>query len=236
MLLWFMDLLLREPLSFFFLMAAILIALLVAITVHEFSHALMADRLGDNTPRRLGRLSLNPRAHLDPVGTLMLFVAGFGWGKPVPVNPYYLRREPKSALALVSSAGPLSNLVTAAVFALPFRLGALEWHSPLAAAFAPYLGVQWFFTGVLGSIIFYNIILALFNLIPVAPLDGFKVAVGLLPRGLSYSLARTERYGPMILILILLFGFYTGLLWDILRPAMDLLSFLLLGRSFWSGL
>lgn len=232
MLLWNLDLLLREPLSFFFLLVASAIALLVAITVHEFSHALMAVRLGDDTPRRLGRLSLNPVAHLDPVGTLMLFIAGFGWGKPVPVNPYYLRREPKSALALISAAGPLSNLVTAALFALPFRLGALKWHSPLAAAFAPYLGGEWFLTGVLGFIILYNIILALFNLIPVAPLDGFKVAVGLLPQGLSYSLARMERYGPMILMLVLLVGFYTGLLWAILGPAVDFLGSLFLGTNF----
>src|SRR3972149_2202227 len=98
MLLWNLELLIDDPTAFFLLLATVSIALLVALTFHEFSHALMADRLGDPTAKRLGRLSLNPVRHLDPVGTLMLFMVGFGWGKPVPTNPYLFRRDPRSGM------------------------------------------------------------------------------------------------------------------------------------------
>jgi Zn-dependent protease len=108
--------------------AAIIVAVLVAIDVHECCHAWVADRLGDPTARNLGRVSLNPLVHLDPLGTLMIFLTaitgfGIGWGKPVPVDPYRLRHGPTTGMGIVSLAGPAANLTTAAVLAIPFRLG-----------------------------------------------------------------------------------------------------------------
>ena len=197
MLLFNLELLASEPLSFLKLIGVLAFSILVAITFHEFSHALIAHRLGDQTAERGGRVSLNPLAHLDPFGTLMLFLVGFGWGKPVPVNPYCLRHGPRSGMALVSLAGPASNLVVAVLFALPINLGLLPWHSPRFLPLAQ-MNITWVLADIIGFVIFYNILLAVFNLIPIAPLDGFKVALGVLPRELSLSLARLESYGPAI--------------------------------------
>jgi len=226
MLLFNLRLLWDDPLLFFLLLGTVALALLIAITVHEFSHALAADRLGDSTARRLGRLSLNPLAHLDPVGTLMLFLVGFGWGKPVPVNPYLLRREPRKAMALVSFSGPLANVVAAGLVAIPIRLGLVSW--PFTSSLSYHGGISWVST-ILGFIIFYNLILAVFNLIPIAPLDGFKVAVGVLPRNWAYSYARLEQYGPMILLLFIVFSYATGFLWYILSHGVNFLAHLLVG-------
>lgn len=235
MLLWNLDLLFREPMFFLFLLGAISISLLVAITFHEFSHALIADRLGDATAKRSGRLSLNPLVHLDPMGTLMLFLVGFGWGKPVPVNPNWLRRGERAGMALVALAGPLSNLTVAGALSLPIRMGMLKWHSPFAYSL-PFMRWEpaFILADLLGWIIFYNILLAVFNLVPLPPLDGFRVAVGILPRQLSLSFARIERYGPMILIMVIAFSYFThfNILWRFLTPVMDFFSTLLVGRSF----
>lgn len=176
------------------------IALLIAITIHEFAHAWMATRLGDPTARLRGRLSLNPLVHLDALGTLMLLFAGIGWGKPVPVNPYNLRNGPKAGLALTSAAGPLSNLLLAALFSIPLRLGAIPIRGWNSSAFLPSPAY------ILFSIVLMNIALAIFNLIPLAPLDGFRVAVGLLPNPWAVKLARIETYGPLILLGLLLMG------------------------------
>jgi Zn-dependent protease len=175
------------------------IGLLIAIAVHEAAHAWMANRLGDSTAKSLGRLTLNPLRHLDMLGTLMLLTAGFGWGKPVPVNPYNLRNGPKAGMAVTSFAGPLSNMFVAALVALPLRFGLvpLEFGT---SNIVPSVA------GVLLSIVLLNIGLGIFNLIPIAPLDGFKVALGLLPRNLAMPLARTEAYGPLILLGLLLVG------------------------------
>lgn len=229
MLLWNLYLLFEDPLLFFLLVGLVSVALLAAITVHEFSHALVADRLGDDTPRRAGRLSLNPRAHLDPVGTLMLFAVGFGWGKPVPVNPYRLGREPRMGMGLVAFAGPLSNLVLAGLVALPARMGLVSWHPPLVLP--GDITPAWLLSALVSYVILFSLILAVFNLIPVAPLDGFKVAVGVLPRDLAYSYAQTERYGPMILLLVLAFGYVTGFLGTFLTRAVNFLALLLVGRG-----
>lgn len=199
------------------------IALLVAIDLHEFCHAWTADHLGDPTPRYHGRLTLNPVAHLDPLGTLMLILARFGWGKPVPVNPYNLRNGPKSGMAMVSFAGPLANLVTAALLALPVRLGLVV--PTLRGEIIPSLEM------VVTTTILVNVILAVFNLIPIAPLDGFKVAVGLLPYRWSYALAQLERYGPLLLILLILPGFLgANILFVIMGPVIRLIWVLLTGR------
>src|SRR3990172_5639904 len=161
-----MDLLFSDPYLFLrvfpILFGPMAMALLAAITVHEFSHALIANRLGDPTATRLGRLTLNPLSHLDPLGTLMLVVAGFGWGKPVPVNFGGLRGDPRKGMALVSLAGPASNFLVAAVFALLIRARMFPWH--------PWPFWHWnpqsLIADLVGAIIFYNILLGVFNLIP----------------------------------------------------------------------
>lgn len=153
-----------------------LFVLLTAFSVHEFAHAWMANYFGDPTPRMNGRLTLNPLAHLDPIGSLLLLVAGFGWAKPVPVNPYALQRKSSSAMMLVALAGPLSNLAMALVAAIPFRMG---WVSLEEAIFA----IQTRSSHLLPTLpqllyvfIQINLLLMLFNLLPIAPLDGEKIA------------------------------------------------------------
>lgn len=199
-----LDVLRQDPVAFVILLATIGLALLIAISVHEFSHALIAYWQGDDTAKNQGRLSLNPLVHLDPIGTLLLFIVGFGWGKPVPVNPYGLRRGPISGMALVSLAGPLSNLVAAGLFGLAAKLSG---------------GVP----DIISYIVFFNIILALFNLIPLPPLDGFKIALGILPPRLSYSFSKIEAYGPMLLVLVIVVDNFTnlGILSRILGPAVN---------------
>jgi Zn-dependent protease len=176
-----------DPIGF----VAFIIAILLGITVHEFMHAYAATRLGDDTARLLGRLSLNPMAHLDPFGTLLIVLAGFGYGKPVPFNESRLR----SALGVsaVALAGPFANLVLAFVCAIPLRFGDAEM---LNGAY----GV------VLEAIVFYNCILAIFNLIPIPPLDGSNVVYGLLPPRQKYTWRSYQQYGPMILLALLFFG------------------------------
>lgn len=161
-------------------------ALILALAVHEFAHAWAADTLGDPTPRLQGRLTLNPLAHLDPLGTILLFVAGFGWGKPVMFDPYNLK-SPRRDTMLIAAAGPISNIIMAFLAAL--ALGFL----PRTWAEAAYI----FFS--------LNISLAAFNLLPIAPLDGSKILTGLLPKHLAYEFEETmNRYGFMILIFFVL--------------------------------
>lgn len=201
------------------------IALLIAITVHEFAHAWMANRLGDRTAASQGRLSLNPLRHLDPVGTLMLLVAGFGWGKPVPVNPYNLRNGPKSGMAWSSLAGPASNLIVAALISLPLRLGIVPLQGWGNSEIVPSL------PEVLFTIILLNIGLAIFNLIPLPPLDGFKVALGILPTRWAIKLLPLERYGAMLLLGLFALGWVLPIdpLGAIMDPFFDLFLRLFLG-------
>lgn len=209
------GLLKTDPLYFLIILVLTIIALAVAITVHEFSHAFIASKLGDNTARARGRLTLNPLRHLDPVGAIMLFVIGFGWGKPVPVNPYYLKFGARTGMALVSLGGPLSNLLFAALFGMATRV-----------APAP-LGDLCYY------IMLFNIILGIFNLIPLPPLDGFSILLGILPYNVAASLARIERYGPAILILIVLLDSFTGIniFWNILHVPVNFFSQLFIGES-----
>ncbi len=216
---------------------AIVTALIGGISFHEFSHAYVADTLGDGLPRRMGRVTLNPLAHLDPAGTILLFIVGFGWGKPVPVNPN-ATRNPKASLATVAGAGPLSNLVVAAVAGLPLKLDVVPWISPFNLnnfsdlAYGGW-GTDEYAGLYLSSIVLFSIILGVFNLIPIAPLDGFKVAVGLLPRDLSISFAQTERWGPVILIALIAMPFLTGgrygLLFEVMQPIIKTLAQLFAG-------
>lgn len=229
------DLLFEDPLLFLQLFAVLLltagVALLIGITVHEFSHAFVAYRLGDTTAQRLGRLSLNPLRHLDPLGTAMLFLVGFGWGKPVPVNDWAFGSRARQGMSMVALAGPLANIVAASLFALPFKLGLLPWRFPsLDLSFRS--GPEGFLATLLGFFVFYNLVLAVFNLIPLAPLDGFKVALGFLPRALARPFSRLEPYGPAILLLVLVadFTFGFGFLGRVLFPAINALGSGFLGH------
>ena len=163
MILGSLNLLFSDPLRFLLVfpisLGVVGMALLVAITVHEFSHALAAFYLGDLTAKRLGRLSLNPIRHLDPMGTALLVIVGFGWGKPVPVNDAALRRG-RQGMAVVAAAGPISNVVTASLFAMPIRTGVLTWHSPFFFDASFQTGIEGFLSQIVGFIIFFNIILA----------------------------------------------------------------------------
>jgi Zn-dependent protease len=173
-----------------------IVTLVLAFTVHEFAHAWAANELGDDTPRLNGRLTLNPLAHLDIIGSLMLVLTGFGWAKPVPVNPYALRRRTPAGYMLVAAAGPLSNLLLAILAAIPFKLGFL---SPFGASgeLLPSL------SSLLGTFIFINLILLFFNLIPIFPLDGEKVLEYFLPPNGQDFLLQLRPYGPFILMAVL---------------------------------
>ena len=168
---------------------AFIIAIVLGITVHEFMHAYTAHRLGDDTARLLGRLSLNPMAHLDPFGTLLLVLAGFGYGKPVPFNESRLRSA--MGVTFVALAGPLANLVLAALCAIPLRFSAA---SLLGSAYEE----------ILTAIVLWNCVLAIFNLVPIPPLDGANVVYGLLPPRQQYSWRTYQQYGPFLLLFILL--------------------------------
>lgn len=189
----------------------------VAFPIHELAHALTARQLGDDTSERLGRITLNPLAHLDPFGTLLFALTGFGWAKPVPVNTYRLRGNPRTSFAIVALAGPVSNLLLAGLFALLFRL-TLSFASRDALLtdvllFAFSVAVQ------------LNIFLAFFNLIPIPPLDGSRLLTALLPDQGRMWMDQLERYGFIILIALSATGVLGQL---IVRPA-TLLSRTLLG-------
>ncbi len=207
------NLLLQNPIQF--LIVAIL--LIIAISIHEFSHALAADRLGDPTPRLAGRLTLHPAAHLDPIGTLLLFFVGFGWGKPVPFDPFNLH-NPKKDAAIISFAGPLSNLIMAIAGSLLLRI----------VAILPSLAMSSFFSEIVTTFIYFNVLLAVFNLIPIHPLDGFKVVAGLLPKKYYDDWLSLERYG-MIFLILLIFPFFGGSpISTVMSPIVNfILSFLL---------
>jgi len=202
------------------------LTLIIALTIHEFAHAWTATRFGDNTARANGRLTLNPLSHLDVMGSLMLLFAGFGWAKPVPVNPYALGRNSPSALMWVSLAGPLSNFMLAIIAAVPLRLG-------LVSPFTVVGGLDFLPTpyAFLQEFIFINLMLMLFNLIPIAPLDGDKIADYFAPPPLARALETIRPYGPILLIAVLFVPRYLGI--DVfgwmMVPALPNLWFLLLG-------
>lgn len=196
-----------------------IIYLILAIAIHEFAHAFVADRLGDPTARAAGRLTLNPIAHIDPIGTValplvMILLSGgtfaYGWGKPTPFDPYNLK-NPRRDTGLISIAGPLSNLLLAAIVSL-------------AIHFLPYsIGI------FLYSFVITNLSLAIFNLIPVGPLDGQKIVVGLLPRDLAYEYqVIMNRYGTLILILLVFPIFGEAPIMSLMAPALNFLANLFL--------
>ncbi len=174
---------------------AIVLAFLVAISVHECAHAAAAYALGDPTAKFAGRLSLNPLRHLDPLGTILLFLVHFGWGKPVPVNPRNLAR-PLRDQALISLAGPLSNFVTAAILVIPMKHILPLFNGPVS----DFVGTFLAFT------ISLNIVLMIFNLIPIPPLDGSKVLFLILGHKLANVSDWLETNGPIVLFSVIIFS------------------------------
>lgn len=194
MLLQNLGLLSSDPAEFVRLLIMVAFGLTIAITLHEFSHAYVAHLLGDDTARRHGRISLNPLAHLDPMGTLLLLVAGFGWGKPVPVNSSFLRSPVRWSMAAVAVSGIVTNLLTATLIALPIRLNLFSNYALIT---------------LLAYTVEINVVLAIFNLIPLPPLDGFNLLSAALSGRVMRSLGPAIRWGPAILLgLLVVDGFF----------------------------
>lgn len=177
-----LDLLVQNPIAFIIFMAG----LLMSISIHEFTHCFVTDKLGDPTPRIKGRLTFNPLAHLDPIGTLAIILTGFGWGKAAPYDPYNLK-EPVRDAAIIAAAGPASNLLIATILSILLKIG-------FGGEFFALFSIQ---------LIFINVALALFNLLPVYPLDGGKIMRALLPYQASLEYEDImNRYGTAILIMM----------------------------------
>jgi Zn-dependent protease len=176
------------------LVISFVITALLAFAYHEFAHAIVADRLGDPTPRSYGRISLNPLVHLDRVGTILLLLFGFGWAS-TPVSPNRLRGNPRTSMAIVAVAGPAANLLMAIIFGLPIFLGLVEQGSIGTILPTPF--------GLLFMGVQINILLMVFNLLPIPPLDGFTILLGLLPAELAYQLAPLRQYGFLLLMVVI---------------------------------
>lgn len=205
--------LLSSPITFLYWF----LAFGISLSVHEAAHAWMADRLGDPTAKLSGRLTLNPFAHIDPLGTLMLLIFRFGWGKPVPFDPYNLR-NPRRDAGLISLSGPSANLILSTLCSLLFRL--TSQLSPITYLLIP--------------IITLNVYWAIFNLLPFHPLDGGKVLVGFLPQDLAYKVEQILEQFSLIFILFLFFPIFgVSLISAIIEPVANfILGFLLPGASF----
>lgn len=182
-------------------------ALLLAVTVHEVAHGWVANRLGDPTARLSGRLTLNPLPHIDPIGAIAFVVAGFGWAKPVPVNPANLR-HPVRDMTWVAVAGPISNLLLAFVGLVALAL--------LRRSGAPLFLAQPL-DGILLYVYQFNVVLAIFNLIPLPPLDGGHFLPYLFPRGSWALLHQLEQYGPFILLLLVFTGATRYIIWPVFQ-------------------
>ncbi|HEY3217778.1 MAG TPA: site-2 protease family protein [Candidatus Limnocylindria bacterium] len=209
----------QQPIRFWSFIAAIVLG----ITVHEFMHAYVAHRLGDDTARLMGRLSLNPLAHLDLLGSLFLLLLRFGYGKPVPVNESRLQGGRRGG-SLVALAGPTTNLVLATICAIPLRFGSLG-SGDLGRVYQE----------ILGAIIVYNCLLFVFNLLPIPPLDGARVVYGLLPSQQAYTWRSYEQYGPYLLLALIFFVpalLRIDILTPLVRTPAAFLVRMLLGAGF----
>jgi len=190
-----------------------------ALSFHEFAHAWMASKCGDNTAARMGRLTLNPIAHLDVMGSLMILFVGFGWAKPVPVDSRNLR-DPRKDMMKVAAAGPISNLLLAMLAGMVWRL--LGGTGLFSNSNFPIL--IFYFTQI-------NIALAVFNLIPVSPLDGSQIFSGYLMKTNPQLAWKIQSYGPQVLFGLILFGYVTGfsILWLIMKPFVNFFMLLFIG-------
>lgn len=178
------SLLFSNPIAFFIVFPG----LLLSISLHEFAHCWVTDKLGDPTPRARGRLTLDPRAHLDPLGVIAILLTRFGWGKPAPFDPYNLK-EPVRDTALIAAAGPITNLTIAFILSLLLKFSLLPVILLQTAAF---------------NILVINVVLAIFNLIPIYPLDGSKIIMALLPQNLADEYEDfMNRYGIFVLVLLI---------------------------------
>ncbi|MFA7248270.1 MAG: site-2 protease family protein [Dehalococcoidia bacterium] len=239
MILRYFPLLFTAPQAFTILVAAFGASMLVGLIFHEYCHAVVANRLGDPTPRLLGRLTLSPRAHYDPVGTTLIFIAGFGWAKPVPVNPNYTA-NPKRSMLLIALAGPASNLLVAGLAGLPIRMGLVPfWHPFVGSGTAARWAEVWTQTPAdllglfLGTVVLLNVLLAVFNMLPIPPLDGSKVLMGLLPEDLARQYRKLEPWGMGILMLLVFAPFLTGGAYSltmVMGPVIELLLDLFVGN------
>lgn len=192
-----------------------IVALVVGLTFHEFSHAAVADSLGDHRPRAMGRLTLNPLPHIDPLGAIMLVVAGFGWAKPVMINPIALRNG-RTGLAMVAAAGPIANVIVAVVAAVIYRVLGLGG-----------VGIDTV-DQILAWVVLLNMTLAVFNLLPIPPLDGYNVALAFLPPRQALFLSRYGQYGVFVLLGLVLLN-YVG-------TPVDPLGWILYAASVLGGL
>lgn len=214
-------LLLKDPI----LLVMFLPALLFALTFHEAAHAWMALRLGDPTARMLGRLTLNPAAHLDLFGSIAVLLIGFGWAKPVPFDPRNFR-SPRRDILLTAAAGPASNLILAILSGVTIRIMLDQgWGTSMTEGFWHSIG------RIVGLALVLNLQLAFFNLIPLPPLDGSKILSGIVPRELDRYVWRLEQIGPMVLFALIMVGMLTriSVFWVIIGPPVSLLCQLLSG-------
>ena len=183
---------------------ALIPGFIVGLTIHEFSHAYVATRLGDPTARFLGRLTLNPLAHLDVLGSIMLIFAGFGWAKPVPVNEHYLH-SPRRDMALIAIAGPISNILLAMLIGFALRV-------TFPAGFSSTQVSSWMGIAAWVSVqaVWINVVLAAFNLLPIPPLDGSRVLAGIVPPSWNHGYQQMERFGPMLLLALVVIASLSG--------------------------
>ena len=178
--------------------------LLLSFMTHELAHAFAALRCGDDTAKRMGRISFNPLRHIDPIGAVLLIAAGFGWAKPVPINPDNFKNK-KSGIIITSLAGPLSNVLLAIIFSLVY-VGFNSYAQP--APFIPVSRSSGIILGILAQFYSVNIMLAAFNLIPIPPLDGSKVLLAALPERIYFNyVLRYERFGMLILLALSFSGY-----------------------------
>jgi len=209
--------------DFFLKLSIMLVPGLLAITCHEVSHGYIAWRYGDPTARMLGRLTLNPLKHIDIIGTLMIFVIGIGWAKPVPVV-YENLRNPKRDMIWVAAAGPITNFLLAFLSAMLLR-ALIAFGNPASSSSAMALVLEPLAL-MLAFSVYINLLLAIFNMIPVPPLDGGRVLAGLLPYRQSAALSRLEPYGMVIIILLV---FFTNIFSYVISPALKIGVHLLAG-------
>lgn len=191
-------------------------AILIAITVHEYAHGFVAYYFGDPTAKLAGRLTLNPIAHLDPIGTIMLLIFRIGWAKPVPVD-YNNFKDPRKDMIKVSLAGPLSNIIIALLFSILLRISNLIFQNVIFNSYFYFRLAQLWYT-FLHTGIFINIALAFFNLMPISPLDGHHILSGLLPKHLAQLYDKVNQtYG----IILIFFLFVTGIITKIVLPIVN---------------